>query len=253
MLARGMQADTRQRGAMQLTGQAALVTGAAAGPGPGLARALCAAGARLGLADAGAAALSAELDAWHAGADPQSAVAMAALCDRMAGSFGAPDHVIVNLLLPAGPRAPDTMAEAEFDATLGRLIRPVFLSARAFLPAMRARGAGSLLVVATRPGPMRQPRDAWTAATLGWLAAAVPALAAEAAPDGVRVNALLPATEDAAPLPRFMGGRAASAPPPPLGRWAEPDGIGAAAVFLCSPGGATITGQCLALDAGRGL
>jgi 3-oxoacyl-[acyl-carrier protein] reductase len=145
------------------------------------------------------------------------------------------------------------VTEVDFDMALQRLIRPVFLTVRAFVPSLRARGGGAILLVAARPGPARQARDVWTMAALGWLEGATRALAAEVAQDGLRINALLPAIDDTPTLPKFLGARAASAPPPPLGRYPAQADAGAAAVFLTSDAGATLTGQVFHLDAGRHL
>ena len=81
------------------------------------------------------------------------------------------------------------------------------------------------------------------------------ALAAELAPSGVTVNAVVPG------YTRKDGGHSAINPEAwkqaaaltPLGRIAEPEDIAALVGFLLSPGARHITGQCIAVDGGLSL
>ena len=78
------------------------------------------------------------------------------------------------------------------------------------------------------------------------------AAAKELAPDGIRVNAILPgiiATAMAAMLaPEDLAARIADIP---LGRLGDPDEIGSAAVFLASPMSSYVTGAMLEVSGGR--
>jgi len=85
------------------------------------------------------------------------------------------------------------------------------------------------------------------------LEASVRALAVEFGPRDVTVNAISPgtiATRAAGGIDRFDEMMAAAAARAPLGRLATIDDVGAAAVFLCSPGARAITGTTLHVDAG---
>ena len=79
------------------------------------------------------------------------------------------------------------------------------------------------------------------------------ALAAEWAPDGIRVNAVAPwyiNTPLAGPVLNDPVRLAAILARTPLGRVGEPAEVAAAAAFLCMPAASYITGQCLAVDGG---
>ena len=90
-------------------------------------------------------------------------------------------------------------------------------------------------------------------ASKGGIVQLTKSLAAAWAADGIRVNALAPGWVRT-PLTRALqddGERSAAIlARTPLGRWAEPADIAGAAVFLCSPAAAFITGVVLPVDGG---
>ena len=81
-------------------------------------------------------------------------------------------------------------------------------------------------------------------------------LAVELAPDGIRVNAIAPVMGETGMLERFMGcpdtpeNRARFLATIPLGRLSQPRDIANAALFLCSPAAAWISGQVLTVSGG---
>jgi gluconate 5-dehydrogenase len=82
----------------------------------------------------------------------------------------------------------------------------------------------------------------------------VRALATEVSPTGVRVNAIAPGWIETDMSRRAMDGdparRRRILARTPLGRFGEPDDIGAAAVYLCSPAAKFVTGAVLPVDGG---
>src|SRR5450432_1488650 len=90
-------------------------------------------------------------------------------------------------------------------------------------------------------------------ASKGGVAQLTKALAVAYAVDGIRVNALAPGWI-ATPLTRSVRDdpkkSAAILARTPIGRWGEPDDIAAAAIFLCSPAAAFVTGVILPVDGG---
>ena len=81
-------------------------------------------------------------------------------------------------------------------------------------------------------------------------------MAAELAPDRIRVNVINPVAGETAMLADFMGGdtpelRAKFIATIPMGRLSLPTDIATAAVFLASDEAAFITGACLEVDGGR--
>ncbi len=81
-------------------------------------------------------------------------------------------------------------------------------------------------------------------------------MAAELAPDNIRVNVINPVAGETAMLADFMGEdtpqkRAQFVASIPLGRLSQPSDVATAAVFFASTEAAFITGACLEVDGGR--
>jgi NAD(P)-dependent dehydrogenase (short-subunit alcohol dehydrogenase family) len=78
--------------------------------------------------------------------------------------------------------------------------------------------------------------------------------AIEHAPDRIRINAVAPGAVQTEMIERLSGGdaarKAAFAAQHPLGRFATPEEIAGAVVFLCSDAAANVTGQTLTVDGG---
>lgn len=200
----------------RLSGRTALVTGGGSGLGATLVGALAEAGAQVvavgrspeplarvaesvaesvGESVGGGAVRTERCDV----ADPESVDALAA---RLYADGTGVDVLVNNAGVP-GPVAPLTEIEpAEWDEVFAVNVRGVYLMSRAFLPAMAGRGDGDILNIASvsgkRPLARRTPYCASKAALLGLTSA----LAAEAGPQGVRVNSLSPGPVDSARMRR---------------------------------------------------
>jgi NAD(P)-dependent dehydrogenase (short-subunit alcohol dehydrogenase family) len=91
------------------------------------------------------------------------------------------------------------------------------------------------------------------AASKGGVAQLTKSLAIAYAVDGIRVNAIAPGWI-ATPLTQALQDDPARAGPilarTPLGRWGTPDDVARAAVFLCTPAAAFMTGVILPVDGG---
>ena len=134
--------------------------------------------------------------------------------------------------------------------------KSIYLAARRFVPAMKARGAGVILNIASTAGISPRPRLSWYNASKGWVITATKAMAVELAPFGVRVNALCPVAGETPLLKSFIGEdtpemRAKFLATIPLGRFSTPEDLGNAAAFLCSDEASMLTGVALEVDGGR--
>lgn len=244
---------------MRLEGRMAIVTGAGSGFGAGIARAFAAEGARVMVADingVAARAVAAEIGGLAQTVDVASGASVTALAAAAVVAFGAPDIVVNNAGITHLPAALDEVGEADFDRVFAVNCKSVYLTARAFVPAMRARRSGAILNVASTAGLSPRPRLNWYNASKGWMITATKTMAVELAPEGVRVNAICPVAGETPLLKSFMGEdtpemRAKFLATIPLGRFSTPEDIGAAAVFLCSDAAAMITGVALEVDGGR--
>jgi NADP-dependent 3-hydroxy acid dehydrogenase YdfG len=186
-----------------LAARTALVTGASRGIGAATARALAAAGARVALLARTAAALDA-LDAELGGAsgalsivcDLGDADAVDAAVARVVEAFGGPPDVLVNnagafAVAPAHETSIDTFT-ALVDANLVAPFRLV----RAFLPAMRERGAGHIVTVGSVADRATFPGNAAYASTKYGLRALHEVLRLEQRGTGVRATLVSPGPVD---------------------------------------------------------
>jgi len=91
------------------------------------------------------------------------------------------------------------------------------------------------------------------AASKGGVGQLTKSLAMAYAPDGIRVNAVAPGWI-ATPLTQALQDDPARSGPilarTPLGRWGTPDDVARAAVFLCTPAAAFMTGVVMPVDGG---
>jgi 3-oxoacyl-[acyl-carrier protein] reductase len=248
---------------MRLAGKIAVVTGGASGFGEGIARRFAAEGARLVIADineAGAETLARELGqtALARRADVSSDADVAALAEAALALEGRVDILVNNAGVGTAPRPMETLAEAEFDRLCAVNMKSVYLTARHFVPGMKAAKAGAILNIASTGGVAPRPNLAWYNASKGWMITATRAMAIELARYKVRVNAINPVAGDTPLLATFMGedtpeSRARIVATIPLGRLSTPDDIASAAVFLCSDEASLVTGVAMEVDGGRCL
>ncbi|HLZ84876.1 MAG TPA: glucose 1-dehydrogenase [Caulobacteraceae bacterium] len=247
----------------RLAGRTAIVTGGASGFGAGIVRRFAAEGARVAVVDINgeaAGALAAELGdaALALVADVSRDADIARLAAEAGEALGQIDILVNNAGVGHLPCKLETLTEEEFDRIAAINMKSVYLTARHFVPAMKARKIGAILNIASTGGVSPRPNLTWYNASKGWMIAATRAMAIELAPAGVRVNAINPVAGDTPLLATFMGGdtperRARIVSTIPLGRLSTPDDIAAAAAFLCSDDASLITGVALEVDGGRCL
>ncbi len=244
---------------MRLAGKTAIVTGAGSGFGAGIARKFAAEGARVLVADIdeeAAHAVAGEIGGLALRVDVASGESVAALADAVHAAFGTPDILVNNAGITHLPAPMEEVSEADFDRVFAVNCKSVFLMARVFVPAMKARGAGAILNVASTAGLSPRPRLNWYNASKGWMITATKAMAVELAPAGVRVNAICPVAGETPLLKSFMGEdtpemRTKFLATIPIGRFSTPEDMGNAAAFLCSDEAEMITGVALEVDGGR--
>lgn len=244
---------------MRLKGKTAIVTGGASGFGEGIVRKFLAEGAQVMIADINAPAamaLASELGAAACPVDVSDGASIQALAQAAEKTFGPPDILVNNAGITHLPQAAEDVAEEDFDRVFAVNCKSVYLTARAFVPAMKARGSGVFLNVASTAGVSPRPNLNWYNASKGWMITATRALAVELAPSGIRVNALNPVAGETPLLKSFMGEdtpemRAKFLSTIPLGRFSTPEDMGSAAAFLCSDEASMITGVCMEVDGGR--
>ena len=178
------------------------------------------------------------------------------LADFAWDAYGHVDVIVNNAGITHLPKPMEEVTEEEFDRVLAVNAKSVYLMARSFVPAMKARGSGAILNVASTAGLSPRPNLNWYNASKGWMVTATKTMAVELAPKGIRVNALCPVAGETPLLASFMGEdtpemRAKFISTIPIGRFSTPEDMGNAACYLCSDEASMITGCVLRVDGGR--
>lgn len=242
------------------TGKSVLVTGGGSGIGAAAARAFAAHGAAVMVADINAEAaqaVAAQLRAaGHTAAasavDTTRKASVDALVTATVAAHGRLDVLFANAGIFDGFLPFADIDEALFDRVLAVNVKGYFLCVQAAFPEL-VKTAGNVVMTASVAGlGAGGGGAAYTAskyATIGL----VNQIAVEAAPQGVRVNAVAPGgvktgmTAAYADDPQ-VGAFIAQATP--LARWAQPEEIADAVVFLASDAARYITGTVLRVDGG---
>ena len=263
-----------------LTGKLALVTGGARGIGAGIAQMLAAQGARvavldLDLAEAEKTAASLPVPGIALQCDAAAEHDVAKAVQIVVERFGGLDVVVNNAGVgrgPSDPRAPDHpglegMSAEVWDDYLSQNLRTTFVTTRAALPHLKARGGGAIVNIASIAGLVASPRLPAYAAAKAGVISLTKSLALELAPHDIRVNVICPgflwtrAWEGLArrlklSVPEYaaLDERAIFLEVVkrgvPLGREQTPEDIGQLAAFLASDAARNITGQWIAVDGG---
>ncbi|WP_085316727.1 SDR family NAD(P)-dependent oxidoreductase [Derxia lacustris] len=252
---------TTDAGLFDLSGQVALVTGAARGLGRAIAETLAAQGAAVIVSDidgAGCAAVAEALVARGACAldiacDVASIEQLDRLVERALAFAGRIDLLVCNAGIegPVGPL--DAATDADWQRVMDINLRgPAALTSRV-IPGMAARGGGSVVLMSSIAGLRGNRAIGLYGLSKAALAQLARNLAVEWGPRGVRVNAIAPGlvrTPLAAGLiadEAFMARRLAATP---LRRVGEPDEIAGVVAMLASRAGGFITGHTLVVDGG---
>lgn len=243
-----------------LTGKAALVTGASKGLGRAMALGLAKAGCDLALCarDAGglretraaAAALGVRAETFAMDVLRRESVADAV--EAVAGSFGGIDILVNNAGVNVRKSTLD-LSEEEWDLVLDTNLKGYFLVAQAVAPHMIRRQRGKVINVSSIFGAVGMNNQLAYACSKGGINQMTKVMAIEWAPHNVHVNAIGP-TYFETPLVatlrndperfRFINERT------PMGRWGQPGELEGTVIFLASKASDFITGQTIYVDGG---
>jgi NAD(P)-dependent dehydrogenase (short-subunit alcohol dehydrogenase family) len=146
----------------------------------------------------------------------------------------------------------EDVREDTVDGMLAVGLKALLWTTQAALPKMRAQGGGSIVHMASPAALHGFPTAGVYSAVKGAVAALTRQSAVELAPDGIRVNAVVPG---AVPTPGARAvvddaGYELRRARTPLGRLGTPEDIAGGVSFLASPDAAFMTGQLLVLDGG---
>lgn len=145
------------------------------------------------------------------------------------------------------------VSEEEWDEALALDLKSVFLCSQAALKAMRQRRQGSIINIASVSGLVGAVGMVPYSAAKGGVIAFTKALAREAAPLGIKVNAIAPGiidTDTALEVFPEAALKVYTTYQVPLARLGKPEEITGLTVFLASDEAGYITGQVYAVDGG---
>lgn len=153
---------------------------------------------------------------------------------------------IVGALMPLADIAPD-----EWHATLNTNLTAAYLGARSQIPAMLARGGGSIVFTSSFVGSsVGLPGMAAYGASKAGIVGLVKGITADYSAMGVRANALLPGGVDTA-MAGDQETKDWAAGLHAMKRIAQPEEIADAALFLAGPMGSFVAGSALYVDGGN--
>lgn len=238
-----------------LTGQTAVITGAAAGIGEGIAVRLAGAGAHVVIADldgSAAAAVAATLGGSSVHLDVTSAASVRAAFDSVAAARGRID-ILVNNAGVAGRAAPVwEQTDEDWRNTLAVNLDGVFFCCRAVLPAMRARRYGRIVNIASIAGKEGNPNMCAYSASKAGVIGLTKSLAKEVATEGICINAVAPAVVQTRILDQLTPAQVDYMTSKiPMRRTGRIEEIAAVVHFLASPDASFVTGQCYDASGGR--
>jgi NAD(P)-dependent dehydrogenase (short-subunit alcohol dehydrogenase family) len=250
---------------LKLAGLRVLITAGASGIGLATARAFVREGARVHVSDVDRAALDAlgtsDATLLTSLCDVSDRGQVAAMFDAALGQLGGLD-VLVNNAGVAGPTARcEEVAPEAWERTLAVNITGQFHCAQRAIPHLRKSRNASIVNLSSAAGrfgfPLRTPYSASKWAVIGF----TKSLSIELGGDGIRVNAICPGSVAGPRIESVYANKAAARGVDPavvleealaktsLHRLVTADDIANTIVFLCSPAGANISGQAIAVDA----
>ena len=237
---------------IDLTGTVAWVTGGGSGIGAAVAATLASAGARVVSLDRAYAAEDSDGPIRHVPLDVRDTGAVTEVVGRLLPQGLAPD-ILVNAAGVARDSVVRKMSDEQWNEVVDVNLTGAFRMTRACAPAMRGKGAGAIVNIASINAMRGKIGQSNYAASKGGLIGFTKAVAAELARDGIRVNAVAPGFIE---TPLTIG-----LPPEILDQaraeiilghqLGQPQDVANAVLFLASPLASHITGEVLVVDGGQ--
>lgn len=243
-------------GLFDLTNRTALVVGAGSGIGEAVAQGLAAFGAQVICADMNAANAEAVTQSINqSGGKAQACILDMRDSAKIAKALLDVPPIDILVSTPSiNVRKPMLeISDDEFDRIINLNLRGTFMLLRHVAKGMAERGRGSIIVFSSIRGDVVEPGQSIYAATKSGVRQMCRALAAELAPQNVRVNLVAPGiveTPLTAQIKNNPDWYNAYANKSAFKRWAQPREMVGAVVYLASDASTYVTGSVIYVDGG---
>ena len=238
-----------------LTGQTAIITGAATGLGEAIARRFAAAGATVAVADLdreGAEKVASSIMGFALPVDVTKDASVREAVAAVLGRTGRID-ILVNNAGIAGKASPTwEQTDSDWAAIVAINLTGVFQFCRAVLPHMRERKYGRIVNIASIAGKEGNPNMSPYSATKAGVIGLTKSIGKEVATEGITCNAVAPAVIRTKMLDQLTPQQVAYMTDRiPMKRTGDPNEIAAVVHFLASPDSSFVTAQCYDASGGR--
>lgn len=244
--------------AFRLDNRVAMITGGGSGIGKGIAESMAAVGARVAIADTNieaAAATVKELglqgrEAIAIDMDVTDSAQVQRGVDELIATWGQIDALVNSAGIAIKNTALDYL-EDDWDRIIAVNLKGTFLPMQIVARHMVERGRGKVINLASIGSFVAYPGSMAYLASKGGVAQLTKSFALELADLNVQVNAIAP-TLCNTPMTKSVRSDTSDyfIDRTPVGRMAEPEEVGAAAVYLASDASNMVTGHILAVDGG---
>ena len=253
---------------MKFTNKVAIITGGGGGIGRATALGFASRGAKIVVVDhdaelgEGTADLVRQAggEARFVPADVSKSADVQAYVEATLDAFGRIDCFFNNAGIEGTVMPITEYAEDVFDRVIAVNLKGVFLGLKYVLPSMIAQGAGTVVNTASVAGLAGSPNMAAYVASKHGVMGLTKVASGDVAAFGVRVNAVCPGPVETRMMRSLEAQRNHNNPEAvheayrastPTGRYATPEEIANAVMYLCSDLSGDITGTLLVIDGGR--